>query len=162
MSAIWFERALWAAAVGCAVFGLNGIRAQAPLGSADPAPTVMPSLLLVVPTSDSLIDAAGVARELDLFRIDRAAVDSTAVAGVPGMPGASTQPPPSMRPTLILRGLVGGRSLEAIVEGIPGVDGAAVLRAGEAIGGITLRAVRRDTAILVAKDTTWKLTVRRF
>jgi hypothetical protein len=61
----------------------------------------------------------------------------------------------------VVRGLIGGPPWSVIVEGIPGVDGSSVIRAGQPIGGIALRAVRRDTIILQGNDTTWKLTVRR-
>lgn len=149
---------LWTAAAAALTLGARDLRAPRH-DTARAAPMAVPGVRLNRPSSDSLLDATGVARELDLFRPDRAAVDSAAAASSPMM-GA---PPPMMvRPPLILRGLVGGVPPEAIVEGIPGVEGAAVLRVGETIAGITLRTVRRDTAVLVAKDTTWKLTVRRF
>lgn len=160
MNVAWVERTLWAGAAAALALGVSGVRGGGKSGAPDVALAVVPRLALTMPTSDSLLDAAGVARELDLFRPDRAAVDHAATASGTPLPMGATAP--AIRPQLVLRGLVGGPSLEALVEGVPGVEGSTVIRVGETIAGITLRAVRRDTAILVAKDTTWKLTVRRF
>lgn len=157
MNPAWTERAFWLAAGMSLVVGASELWRR-PSAALVAAPAVVPALDLRMPTSDSLIDATQVARELDLFRPGRTAVagDAPQPAVMPRQDGFTT------RPQLVLRGLVGGTSMEAIVDGVPGVEGATVFRTGETIGGVTLRAVRRDTAILVAKDTTWKLTVRRF
>lgn len=154
--------ALWATAMAGVAIGSHGAWRPTADAVREAALPVVPALTIIVPTTDSLLDAVGVVRELELFRPERAGLDSHASQATSGM-GASMIPSmPTIRPPLVLRGLVGGASLEAIVEGLPGVEGATVLRAGETVAGITLRAVRRDTAILVGKDTTWKLTVRRF
>jgi hypothetical protein len=65
------------------------------------------------------------------------------------------------KPMLRLRGLVGGPPWDALIEGIPGHEGAVVARVGQTLGGITVRAVRRDTVIARGMDTTWKLTIGR-
>ncbi len=164
MNSAWTERALWTTTVVSVVFAVYGARSSRTSHVPLSALGTFPRLDLRTPSSDSLLDAVGVARELDLFRPGRSPVDSAAIAPASGVMtgalGGGTLP--TSRPQLILRGLVGGPSLDAVVEGLPGVQGAAVLRAGETVAGITLRAVRRDTAILVGRDTTWKLTVRRF
>ena len=162
MNVAWMARALYAAAAVIIATGASALRPQGYRDTLAAAPPVVPTLLLAMPTNDSLLDAVGVVRELDLFRPERSALDSVAAQQLFGNGMAMGGAMPTARPQLVLRGLVGGPILEAIVEGLPGVDGAAVMRTGEMVAGITLRAVRRDTAILVAKDTTWKLTVRRF
>jgi hypothetical protein len=151
------ERAFWASAVTATVVGASGLRSRSHQDAAIDPPLVLPSWQVTRPTTDSLLDAVGTAREGDLFRRERTPVEANPAS----QPSAMTGPTMSTRPPLVLRGLVGGPALEAIVEGIPGVEGAVVLQTGQTMGGITLRAVRRDTAILVNRDTTWKLTVRR-
>lgn len=158
MRTVWAERMLWIATAASLAVGVDGVRMRHLADTRTTGPTAIPAVRMREPTSDSLLDAVGVARELDLFRPDRSALDS-AVLAISGVP---TQPAPTVRPQLISRGLVGGPSPEVIIEGVPGVEGSAVFHVGETRAGITLRAVRRDTAIFVAKDTTWKLTVKRF
>ena len=93
----------------------------------------------------------------NLFRIGRANAEPATETAV----AASPQPPKAVtRPALVLRGILGGPPWEAILEGMPGVETGVVARAGEVIGGLTVRSIGRDTAIIHASDTSWVLTVR--
>jgi hypothetical protein len=156
MKARWIERGLWGATALMLATAIGRTRTKYDLGQLD-QPPVLPVPDLSRPSSDALLDAVGDATAADLFRKERESLDESAIppATTASAPAAST------KPQLVLRGLIGGSALEALVEGIPGVEGAALLRIGDSLAGIRLRAVRRDTAILVGKDTTWKLTVRR-
>jgi hypothetical protein len=61
----------------------------------------------------------------------------------------------------VLRGIIGGPPWSAILEGIPGREGSVVLRRGDTIAALRVRAVRRDTVVVEGADTTWRLTVKR-
>ena len=152
------EFGLWVIALVILLTGVVTAARGGAAGStaAGPLP-VLPTMTATSPTTDELIDAVGDIRNGDLFRIERAPPDSAAAAAAAPAMGIR---PAVLTPSLVLRGLVGGPPWSAIVDGIPGSDGAVVLRVGQSSGGITLRAVRRDTIILQGRDTTWKLTVR--
>jgi hypothetical protein len=72
-------------------------------------------------------------------------------------PSPATAPP---KPTLVLTGLVLGSEPAAIIEGIPGREGSAVIREGAQEGGIRVRRIRAGDVVLVGLDTSWTLKVR--
>jgi hypothetical protein len=154
------EPALWiATALIALVAGLNVHRVRLEL--AVPAPVVWTLPRDVGrPDSDSLLAIADRVAASDPFRLDRRPAD------VPvGTPAPATTPPGSepdaARPNLALSGLVGGPPWVALLEGVPGHEGSVLLRAGDTLGGIKVRAVSATTATISGFDTTWKLTVKR-
>jgi hypothetical protein len=74
---------------------------------------------------------------------------------------ATGGPSPPARPVLAMTGLVGGPPWTVLIEGIPGYESGLLMALGQKTGGIALRALRGDTAILSGLDTTWVLTPRR-
>jgi hypothetical protein len=99
-------------------------------------------------------------RARDPFRLDRKPADvqynpwqATTVAPPPA--------PPPIRPPLALAGLLGGPPWSALIEGIPGREGGVLLQMGDSASGVRFVAVRGDTVILAAFDTTWALTEKR-
>ncbi|HEX2780176.1 MAG TPA: hypothetical protein VHM30_11800 [Gemmatimonadaceae bacterium] len=95
----------------------------------------------------------------DPFRASRK--PSPIAFGVAG-DGAALQPMPPRppRPTLAVTGII-GPPWEAVLEGVPGREGAVVVRAGDALGELKVVRVQRDTVVVQAADTSWRLTVRR-
>ncbi len=94
----------------------------------------------------------------DAFRVARQP------AAVPYDPHAATlseQPAPP-RPALSLLGIVwdGGEDPTALVEGLPGIEGARAVRRGDNVGDLRIRTIARDHVIVLGPDTTWILTVR--
>lgn len=69
--------------------------------------------------------------------------------------------PPAPKPQLVLTGLIWGRDAAAIIEGLPGIEGARVLKAGEVLGGIRVRSIGANRVVLTGLDTAWTLEVRR-
>ena len=67
-------------------------------------------------------------------------------------------PPTPLRIQLTLGGIIGGPPWRAILDGIPMLEGSTVVAAGETIGGLRIRAVRRDTVVVQGMDTTWIFT----
>ena len=109
-----------------------------------------------VADADSLIDAA-ITRTP--FRAQR---QPSGIAYDPEAPvgGSSLAPPPPPKPVLVVTGIVWGRKSEAVVEGLPGTTGGRLVRAGEQIGGVTVRGISRDQVTLAGFDTTWTLKLR--
>ncbi len=75
---------------------------------------------------------------------------------------AQAATPPSPKPPLVLVGIVWDRRSDAtaLVEGIPGVEGPRLLRLGETVGGLRVKAIKPDRLVITGLDTTWTLTVR--
>jgi hypothetical protein len=78
---------------------------------------------------------------------------------VPPEPAYVEPPPP--KPQLVLTGIVHGAEPGAIVEGLPGVEGARLLRMNESAGAIRVVSIAAGRVTLRGMDTTWVLQVRR-
>lgn len=96
--------------------------------------------------------------ERDAFRVAR----RPAIVAYDPQAAAQPELPPPPRPALSLLGIVwdGGHDPTALVEGLPGVEGARALRRGEHVGDLRVRTIARDHVIVLGSDTTWILTVR--
>jgi hypothetical protein len=53
-----------------------------------------------------------------------------------------------------------GRRPSAVIEGLPGVEGARVVRLGDVIAGLAIKQVGGGRVIVTGMDTTWLLQVR--
>jgi hypothetical protein len=62
---------------------------------------------------------------------------------------------------LRLVGLVEGVRPQALIEGLPGVEGGRALARGEAVGGLRVAEIFRGQVRVVGMDTVWVLTLRR-
>lgn len=67
---------------------------------------------------------------------------------------------PTPKPLLTLVGIVMGEERAALIEGIPGTEGAMVVRIGDHIGGLRVRSIEAAVVRLVGMDTMWVLSVR--
>lgn len=121
-----------------------------------PAAPALPSFI----APESLAAAVRRIAEHDPFRIDhRPASASYRPDLETAAPTQPVQPPP--RPVLVLAGTVGGPPWAALVEGIPGREGAVLVRAGDVLGTLTVRTVKRDTVTIQARDTVWRLSLKK-
>jgi hypothetical protein len=78
-----------------------------------------------------------------------------------GIVSASAPPAPSApKPVLVLSGIVWGPEPTAVLEGIPGVEGARVVRRLDRVGALAVRSIQRDRVIVTGLDTTWTLQVK--
>ncbi len=110
---------------------------------------------------DSLAEAAANAAANDPFRLvnrpSTVRFDSKNEAGTPGAMPTFTPP----RPQLFVKAIVGGPPWHAIVDGIPGEQPGTIVKTGDHFDKLTVRSVGRDTVVMQAPDTTWKLTLER-
>jgi hypothetical protein len=109
---------------------------------------------------DVQVHAAVTLVEANPFRFDRGPASvryQAELEGSSGPPSPATPP----KPTLVLRGIVGGPPWEAMVDGIPGRQGSVLIRQGDTLGQLDVRAISRDTVTIRGADTTWKLAMKR-
>jgi hypothetical protein len=154
------EVALWVAGAVGAALAIVGWRTSSRASSPVPSLGVAPAAIVIDP--DTVSRAASHLSETDPFRLDRrpARVAYQAVADGAASEAAIVRPP---RPTLVLKGIIGaGRPARwvALIDGVPGRAQTAVVRDGDTLGGLRVRHVGRDTVVVTASDTTWRLTVR--
>lgn len=107
--------------------------------------------------SDSLDSAAAHVIAHDAFRLDRkpaAVAFSTAPVGItaPPVPAAA-----AIR--IELQGTIGGPPWRGIISGVPGHDGTVVVSAGDTLGGVSIRRVKRDSITVRVKDSTWTVAL---
>jgi hypothetical protein len=150
---------MWMAAVMAIVLAVlewRGGRVHAVAAMPVMGPTPAPPRIFA---ADSLARSSSYVAENDPFRTSR---QPPSIPYSPSLEGLA--PPPvarAPRPNFILRGIVGGPPWSAIVEGVPGRSGAALLRKGDSLGDLVVRLVTRDTVVIKGADTTWRLTMRR-
>lgn len=150
-----FRFALIAAGLPTIPLGIAGLRpVEAHLGASEPTVPGAAESVSVVPLDSLTLAIVG----HDPFRLSRSAA-AIAYSLVP--PEAVYIEPPPPKPQLVLTGIIWGDEPSAIVEGLPGVEGARLLRAGEASGGVRVRRITRQNVSLVGMDTTWVLEVRK-
>ncbi len=75
-----------------------------------------------------------------------------------GIGGAAAFTPP-IRPPLAVKAIIGGPPWQAMVDGIPGQPAGTIVRSGVTFDKLTVRSVGKDTVVIQAPDTTWKLTL---
>jgi hypothetical protein len=161
------EALLWMLALAFTVLGVSRWRraepaAQAPpgaLGAAPPEPRRIPRARLA--------EAGRSVAGGNPFRLDRAPAPlgfsqpgpgMTMPGMMPGMPPPYTPPPPP-RPQLFVSGIV-GPPWQALLEGVPGREGAVVVKRGDVLGDLRVRDITESVVVVASPDTTWRLTVR--
>ena len=157
------ELALWVAAIGLAVLaGSRGWAVASALSSSTvpalPLQALGTPAPILLPRSDALVAASEVLVARDPFRIER---KPSGVAYSPTLEGAPPPPPRPPLPALAVAGIVGGPPWEALLEGIPGREGTALVRRGDTLSGLRVRSITKDSVRITGMDTTWSLTVRR-
>jgi hypothetical protein len=153
------EQSAWIGALVCTALGIAGLRASsAARNDADAATPVPPSIDVVVFDASALDSAVDTILDSDPFRESQDEAVRASAANPALQLAVSPKPP---KPPLFLRGLLGGPPWNVMLDGVPGHDGSIVLHVGESFGGLTVRAVRRDTVVVQGADTTWMLTLKR-
>lgn len=110
-------------------------------------------------TPVSLRAAAETTVDNDPFRLSNSPPDIDATARSNG-PRPAAPPRPS-HPTLMLKAITGGPPWQAIIGGMPGQNGDALVTPGAAFGALTVQSITRDAVVVRAPDTTWTLSLKR-
>jgi hypothetical protein len=127
------------------------LRAVASLPTASPAHAAEPPNV-----SAALTTWAAVAP----FRRNRQPAAKRFDAGAMIGRASDSEPQKAPRPQLILRGIVLGATPIALIEGLPGIEGARSVRQGEQVGGLRIRSVEHAKVRVADEDTTWTLVIR--
>lgn len=132
--------------------------------------TVGPLVRISVPSaSDSASRASAVEVTLKIAADSVAAIasrDPFRIGHRPALPAydpvrlAEQLAPPPPRPSLVLVGVMDGVDPSAVIEGLPGVEGARVVRVGDVIGRLAIKKVGTGRVVITGMDTTWVLEVR--
>lgn len=130
------------------------IRPWRPLEADDPT-RVAPQEMASVGRPDSL-DEKVIAR--DPFRPSRRPAEVSFDPN-PITPPPAEPPPP--KPALVVSGIMWGREPSAVLEGLPGVEGARLVRSGEVLAGFRIRRITPNEVTVTGMDTTWVLKVRK-
>jgi hypothetical protein len=159
MRAAALERGLWGATAVAVIVTALGVRAVRAISATSARPILSAAAEPRRLDADSITQAVAYVVANDPFRLSR---HPATVAYSPALEGLAppvvVRPP---RPNLVLRGIVGGPPWSAILDGLPGRDGSVLMRRGDSVGTLVVRAVGRDTVTIKGADTTWRLTVKR-
>ena len=147
------ERLLWTITVGAGATTAGQVLLSSKPSSLSGSP--LPSMRgVLMYDPGQLREAADSVASSDPFRLDRhpsaPPIDQPAIAAVTA---------PSFH--LELSGVMGGPPWRAIVSGIPGREVGVVVRAGDTLGGIKIRTIRRDSVIIQAGDSTMTLILKK-
>ncbi|HJS43586.1 MAG TPA: hypothetical protein VJ755_08950 [Gemmatimonadales bacterium] len=121
------------------------------------------------PVADSAVTKSAVNRAPKISADSVAAIafrDPFRVGRRPALPAydplrlAQQLAPPPPRPALVLVGVTDGAMASAVIEGLPGVEGARVVRVGDIIGGLAIKKMGGGRVVITGMDTTWVLEVR--
>jgi hypothetical protein len=153
MKLVVSERLLWMISAVATGFGLS----QTHLSSRRSLDTEkLPSMREVrMYDAAQLTSAAESVAWADPFRVER----RPSVPIVDPLVAANSVTSPAVR--LQVTGTGGGSPWRAIVSGIPGHEEGVLVSAGDTLGGMRVRAVKRDTVIIVTRDSTITFTLKR-
>lgn len=144
-------------AAGCLIAALRWRAASPPpfprrtiaLAHASPRP---------VPNDSVLADAEGATVSNDPFRL---ANEPASVRFDPAVEGEAASPVVALvRPTLVLKAIIGGPPWQAVIDGIPGQPPGTVAGPGARFDKLVVRSVTRDTVVVQGPDTTWSLAFK--
>lgn len=151
-------------AVAAALCALAGLRWRAALPHValstlpPPAAPVPPP----IPTDSALADAESLIVENDPFRLANAPAHAEYDPRADGAPsGSHALSPARVRPSFVLRAIVGGPPWQAVIDGIPAQPPGSVVRTGATFDRLLVRSVTRDSVVIQGPDTTWVLAFGR-
>jgi hypothetical protein len=92
--------------------------------------------------------------------------------GYPPYPPPAGMPSPGAYPAYTPPGIprqggalrvtgISGPPWEALIEGIPGKQGAVVVRAGDRVEDLRIRSISSELVVVQGQDTTWRLQIKR-
>jgi hypothetical protein len=149
------ERLLWTITLTAAVMTIGQLlfRSRPSLFGATPLPSMTGVRMY---DAAQLKEAADTVAATNPFRLDR-----RPASPVPDAPPMASPTPQLPQLQLELNGVGGGPPWYAIVSGIPGRDGGVVVRAGDTLGGISIRSIKRDTLIVQTRESTMTFILKR-
>lgn len=146
--------------IAAAIFALIAtLRWRGAHPSANTAPQlVAPARASALSPSDSALEEAeDLTVTNDPFRLSNSPPDARYDPANESAQATRAFTPPPVRPTFVLRAIVGGPPWHAVVDGIPGQPAGTVTRQGAQFDKLVVRSVTRDSVIIQGPDTSWVL-----
>jgi hypothetical protein len=110
------------------------------------------------PIAESLLaEAEEVAVRNDPFRLSNLPPDVRFDPRDEGASGSRMVAFVPLRPSLSLKGIMGGPPWQALIDGVPGQQPGVLVREGERFDKLMVRAVTRDSVVIQGPDTAWVL-----
>jgi len=107
-----------------------------------------------IPTDSALDEAEDATISNDPFRLSN---EPAAVRYDASAEGEVVSAVPVVRPTLVLKAIIGGPPWQAVIDGIPGQPPGTIAAPGARFDKLVVRRVTRDTVVVQGPDTTWLL-----
>jgi hypothetical protein len=107
------------------------------------------------PSDSALSEAEDATVDNDPFRLANEPARVRYDQSTDGAIAATTAP--IVRPTLVLKAIIGGPPWQAVIDGIPGQPPGTIASPGSRFDKLVVRRVTRDTVIVQGPDTTWSL-----
>lgn len=125
-------------------------------------PPLRPPATAPIVTDSALADAGSLVIDNDPFRLANAPAHVAYDPRADGAPASGRMLQPArVRPSLVLRAIVGGPPWQAVIDGIPAQPPGSVVRAGATFDRLVVRSVTRDSVVIQGADTTWVLAFGR-
>lgn len=115
-----------------------------------------PAQAAIAPARSDLGEVAMQVIANDPFRLDRRPAELP--FGTAPRSAEALARPTEVAPTV--SGIV-GPPWRAVLEGIRGREGSILVAKGDTVGGYRIVSLSTDTVVIQAKDTTWRLSVRK-
>jgi hypothetical protein len=147
--------------VGLAVLGVQRWRHALPAVPERKAPTEQVVVAVDTTLGDSIAVAGEVIIANDPFRLANAPATVRYDPSADAVQSNAAAQPILVRPTLVLKAIVGGPPWQAVIDGLPGQPTGLAVRAGSTYNRLTIRAITRDSVIIRGPDTTWILSFSR-
>ena len=128
-------------------------------------PVILPRTIAVArsspharPSDSTLDDAENLTVSNDPFRLSN---EPAAVRYDPATDGvAAIAAVPVVRPTLVLKAIIGGPPWQAVIDGLPGQPPGTIAAPGTRFDKLLVRSVSRDSVVVQGPDTTWALSFK--
>lgn len=110
------------------------------------------------PTDSALEEAEDVTSTNDPFRLSN---EPASVRFDPASEGPSAvAAAPAVRPTLVLKAIIGGPPWQAVIDGFPGQPTGTIAGPGARFDKLLVRSVSRDSVVVQGPDTAWVLSFK--
>jgi len=126
-----------------------------------PAPVAASASSPIV-TDSALAGAESLVVENDPFRLANAPARVEYDPRVDSPQASSRASTPArLRPSFVLRAIVGGPPWQAVIDGIPAQPPGSIVRTGATFDRLVVPSVTRDSVVIQGADTTWVLAFGR-
>jgi hypothetical protein len=145
-------------AASAVLLAIAALRWQRAIPIEAPTASTVARHAAAAPIADSLLEhAEELAISNDPFRLSNSPPDVRFDPGDDGASSVRVTAVAALRPSFVLKGIIGGPPWQAVVDGMPGQPSGVVVRQGERFDKVQVRSVTRDSVVIQGPDTSWVL-----